>query len=149
MRAGFGRVGGATFPFDRDTAYRTLIDCGQLQPEETVLVLGCAGGAGSAAIQIAGAARVRTRHAADERDPRGRRARMARAPDAGPGRSARSVTASARAARRTARPANHARMRTQAARGAQVGGAQTGRSNGHGREGADPRRQPGGAQLSR
>ena len=47
---------GAAFAFTYGTSQHALLDRGQLQPGETVLVLGAAGGVGSAAVQIAKAA---------------------------------------------------------------------------------------------
>ena len=56
---GFAVRDGAAFAFTYGTGYHALIDRGQLQPGETVLVLGAAGGVGSAAVQIAKAAGAR------------------------------------------------------------------------------------------
>ena len=50
---------GAAFAFTYGTSQHALLDRGQLQPGETVLVLGAAGGVGSAAVQIAKAAGAR------------------------------------------------------------------------------------------
>lgn len=50
---------GAAFAFTYGTSYHALLDRGSLQPGETVLVLGAAGGVGSAAVQIAKAAGAR------------------------------------------------------------------------------------------
>lgn len=52
-------VDGAAFTFTYGTSYHALIDRGALKAGETVLVLGAAGGVGSAAIQIAKAAGAR------------------------------------------------------------------------------------------
>lgn len=52
---------GASFPFNYGTAYFGLVERGRLQPGETVLVHGAAGGVGTASIQVAkafGAGRV-------------------------------------------------------------------------------------------
>ncbi|GMV48408.1 MAG: NADPH:quinone oxidoreductase [Pseudomonadota bacterium] len=56
---GFDIVDGAAFAFTYGTSYHALLDRAQLQPGETVLVLGAAGGVGSAAVQIAKAAGAR------------------------------------------------------------------------------------------
>ena len=53
---GFDIEDGAAFAFTYGTSHHALIDRGQLQPGETVLVLGAAGGVGTAALQIAKAA---------------------------------------------------------------------------------------------
>jgi len=53
---GFSHVDGAAFIMTYATSYHALIDRAQLQSGETVLVLGAAGGVGTAAIQIAKAA---------------------------------------------------------------------------------------------
>jgi NADPH2:quinone reductase len=50
---------GAAFAFTYGTSHHALIDRGALQASETVLVLGAAGGVGSAAVQIAKAAGAR------------------------------------------------------------------------------------------
>jgi NADPH:quinone reductase len=50
---GFGHVDAAAFIMIYATSYHALIDRAQLKPGETVLVLGAAGGVGTAAIQIA------------------------------------------------------------------------------------------------
>ncbi|WP_312129743.1 NADPH:quinone oxidoreductase family protein [Diaphorobacter nitroreducens] len=50
---GFGHVDAAAFIMTYATSYHALLDRGQLQAGETVLVLGAAGGVGTAAIQIA------------------------------------------------------------------------------------------------
>ncbi|UUX97710.1 NADPH:quinone oxidoreductase family protein [Aquabacterium sp. J223] len=49
----------AAFAFTYGTSHHALMDRGALQPGETVLVLGAAGGVGSAAVQIAKAAGAR------------------------------------------------------------------------------------------
>ena len=49
----------AAFAFTYGTSHHALLDRGQLQPGETVLVLGAAGGVGTAAVQIAKAAGAR------------------------------------------------------------------------------------------
>jgi NADPH2:quinone reductase len=56
---GFDIDDGAAFAFTYGTSHHALIDRAQLQPGETVLVLGAAGGVGSAALQIAKAAGAR------------------------------------------------------------------------------------------
>ncbi len=56
---GFDLEDGAAFAFTYGTSHHALIDRGQLQPGETVLVLGAAGGVGTAAVQIAKAAGAR------------------------------------------------------------------------------------------
>ncbi len=56
---GFAVEDGAAFAFTYGTAHHALIDRGQLQAGETVLVLGAAGGVGTAALQIAKAAGAR------------------------------------------------------------------------------------------
>jgi NADPH2:quinone reductase len=56
---GFAIRDGAAFAFTYGTSYHALIDRGGLQAGETVLVLGAAGGVGSAAVQIAKAAGAR------------------------------------------------------------------------------------------
>ena len=53
---GFALVDAAAFTMTYATSYHALIDRAQLQAGETVLVLGAAGGVGTAAIQIAKAA---------------------------------------------------------------------------------------------
>jgi len=53
---GFAIEDGAAFAFTYGTSHHALIDRGQLKAGETVLVLGAAGGVGTAAIQIAKAA---------------------------------------------------------------------------------------------
>ena len=59
LPANFPLVDAAAFIFTYGTSYHALIDRGQLQAGETVLVLGAAGGVGSAAVQIAKAAGAR------------------------------------------------------------------------------------------
>ncbi len=56
---GFPYVDAAAFIMTYGTSHHALIDRGQLQPGETLLVLGAAGGVGTAAIQIAKAAGAR------------------------------------------------------------------------------------------
>ncbi|MDP3083784.1 MAG: NADPH:quinone oxidoreductase family protein [Rubrivivax sp.] len=56
---GFALEDAAAFAFAYGTSYHALMDRGALQPGETVLVLGAAGGVGSAALQIAKAAGAR------------------------------------------------------------------------------------------
>lgn len=56
---GFPFDDAAAFAFTYGTSYHALIDRAALQPGETVLVLGAAGGVGSAAVQIAKAAGAR------------------------------------------------------------------------------------------
>ncbi len=56
---GFDIDDAAAFAFTYGTSHHALIDRAQLQPGETVLVLGAAGGVGSAALQIAKAAGAR------------------------------------------------------------------------------------------
>jgi NADPH2:quinone reductase len=56
---GFDLHDGAAFAFTYGTSHHALLDRGALQPGETVLVLGAAGGVGTAAIQIAKAAGAR------------------------------------------------------------------------------------------
>ncbi|MEO5733097.1 MAG: NADPH:quinone oxidoreductase family protein [Rubrivivax sp.] len=56
---GFATTDGAAFAFTYGTSHHALIDRALLQPGETVLVLGAAGGVGSAALQIAKAAGAR------------------------------------------------------------------------------------------
>ncbi len=59
LPAGFATADGAAFAFTYGTSHHALIDRAHLQPGETVLVLGAAGGVGSAALQIAKAAGAR------------------------------------------------------------------------------------------
>ncbi len=56
---GFPAVDAAAFIMIYATSYHALMDRAQLQPGETVLILGAAGGVGTAAIQIAKAAGAR------------------------------------------------------------------------------------------
>jgi NADPH2:quinone reductase len=56
---GFAINDGAAFAFTYGTSHHALIDRGQLAAGETVLVLGAAGGVGTAALQIAKAAGAR------------------------------------------------------------------------------------------
>lgn len=56
---GFPVEDGAAFAFTYGTSHHALIDRGQLKAGETVLVLGAAGGVGTAALQIAKAAGAR------------------------------------------------------------------------------------------
>jgi len=56
---GFALTDGAAFAFTYGTSHHALIDRAQLQAGETVLVLGAAGGVGTAALQIAKAAGAR------------------------------------------------------------------------------------------
>jgi NADPH2:quinone reductase len=56
---GFDLSDAAAFAFTYGTSYHALIDRGQLKAGETVLVLGAAGGVGTAALQIAKAAGAR------------------------------------------------------------------------------------------
>jgi NADPH2:quinone reductase len=56
---GFAITDGAAFAFTYGTSHHALMDRGALQAGETVLVLGAAGGVGSAAVQIAKAAGAR------------------------------------------------------------------------------------------
>ena len=53
LPAGFGSVDAAAFIMTYATSHHALLDRGQLKEGETVLVLGAAGGVGTAAIQIA------------------------------------------------------------------------------------------------
>ncbi len=59
LPAGFATTDGAAFAFTYGTSHHALIDRAQLKAGETVLVLGAAGGVGSAALQIAKAAGAR------------------------------------------------------------------------------------------
>ena len=56
---GFSVRDGAAFAFTYGTSHHALMDRAALQPGETVLVLGAAGGVGTAAVQIAKAAGAR------------------------------------------------------------------------------------------
>ena len=53
LPAGFGSVDAAAFIMTYATSHHALLDRGQLKAGETVLVLGAAGGVGTAAVQIA------------------------------------------------------------------------------------------------
>jgi NADPH2:quinone reductase len=59
LPTGFDLEDGAALAFTYGTAHHALIDRGQLKAGETVLVLGAAGGVGTAALQIAKAAGAR------------------------------------------------------------------------------------------
>jgi NADPH2:quinone reductase len=59
LAPGFALEDGAAFAFTYGSSHHALMDRAALQPGETVLVLGAAGGVGSAAIQIAKAAGAR------------------------------------------------------------------------------------------
>ena len=65
---GFPATDAAAFIMTYATSYHALIDRAALQPGETVLVLGAAGGVGTAAIQIAKAAGARVIAAASSND---------------------------------------------------------------------------------
>ena len=65
---GFALEDGAAFAFTYGTSHHALMDRAALQPGETVLVLGAAGGVGSAAVQIAKAAGARVIAAASNAD---------------------------------------------------------------------------------
>ncbi len=65
---GFAIADGAAFAFTYGTSHHALIDRGQLRAGETVLVLGAAGGVGTAALQIAKAAGARVIAAASSDD---------------------------------------------------------------------------------
>lgn len=65
---GFALEDAAAFIMTYATSHHALIDRGQLQPGETVLVLGAAGGVGTAAIQIAKARGARVIAAASSDD---------------------------------------------------------------------------------
>lgn len=65
---GFAAVDAAAFIMTYATSHHALLDRGQLQAGETVLVLGAAGGVGTAAIQIAKAAGARVIAAASTED---------------------------------------------------------------------------------
>ena len=69
LPAGFPVVDAAAFIMIYATSHHALIDRAQLKPDETVLVLGAAGGVGTAAIQIAKAvgARVIAAASTDEK----------------------------------------------------------------------------------
>jgi len=59
LPSGFSSSDGAAFAFTYGTSHHALIDRAQLKAGETVLVLGAAGGVGTAALQIAKAAGAR------------------------------------------------------------------------------------------
>jgi len=65
---GFDIEDGAAFAFTYGTSHHALIDRAALKPGETVLVLGAAGGVGTAALQIAKAAGARVIAAASSDD---------------------------------------------------------------------------------
>lgn len=65
---GFAVEDGAAFIMTYGTAYHALVDRAALRPAETVLVLGAAGGVGTAAIQVAKAAGARVIAAASSDD---------------------------------------------------------------------------------
>ena len=65
---GFDLDDAAAFAFTYGTSHHALIDRAQLKASETVLVLGAAGGVGSAAVQIAKAAGARVIAAASSAD---------------------------------------------------------------------------------
>ena len=68
MPAGMSFEHGAAFLMTYGTTQHALLDRGQLKPGETVLVLGAAGGVGTAAVQIAKAAGARVIAAASTDD---------------------------------------------------------------------------------
>jgi NADPH2:quinone reductase len=68
LPAGFPAVDAAAFIMTYATSHHALMDRGQLKAGETVLVLGAAGGVGTAAIQIAKAAGARVIAAASNAD---------------------------------------------------------------------------------
>ena len=68
LPAGFGMVEAAAFIMTYATSWHALIDRAQLRAGETVLVLGAAGGVGTAAIQIAKAAGARVIAAASSNE---------------------------------------------------------------------------------
>lgn len=65
---GFALDDAAAFAFTYGTAHHALIDRGQLRAGETVLVLGAAGGVGTAAVQVAKAVGARVIAAASNAD---------------------------------------------------------------------------------
>ncbi|HLL20360.1 MAG TPA: NADPH:quinone oxidoreductase family protein [Rubrivivax sp.] len=69
LPAGFTTTDGAAFAFTYGTSHHALVDRAQLQAGETVLILGAAGGVGTAALQIAKAvgARVIAAASTDEK----------------------------------------------------------------------------------
>ncbi|TSE34479.1 NADPH:quinone oxidoreductase family protein [Tepidimonas charontis] len=68
LPAGFDWIDAAAFVMTYATSYHALIDRAGLRPGETVLVLGAAGGVGSAAVQIAKQAGARVIGAASSAD---------------------------------------------------------------------------------
>ena len=68
LPAGFGSVDAAAFIMTYATSHHALLDRGQLKVGETVLVLGAAGGVGTAAIQIAKASGARVIAAASTQE---------------------------------------------------------------------------------
>ena len=68
LPAGFGSVDAAAFIMTYATSHHALLDRGQLKAGETVLVLGAAGGVGTAAIQIAKASGARVIAAASRQE---------------------------------------------------------------------------------
>ena len=68
LPAGMDFVDGAAFVLTYGTAHHALVDRGQLRPSETVLVLGAAGGVGTASIQVAKALGARVVAAASTAD---------------------------------------------------------------------------------
>ena len=68
LPAGFGHVDAAAFIMIYATSYHALLDRAALKAGETVLILGAAGGVGTAAIQIAKAAGARVIAAASTDD---------------------------------------------------------------------------------
>ena len=68
LPAGFGSVDAAAFIMTYATSHHALLDRGQLKAGETVLVLGAAGGVGTAAIQIAKASGARVIAAASTQE---------------------------------------------------------------------------------
>jgi NADPH:quinone reductase len=68
LPAGFATTDGAAFAFTYGTSHHALMDRAALRPGETVLVLGAAGGVGTAAVQIAKAAGARVIAAASSDD---------------------------------------------------------------------------------
>lgn len=68
LPAGFNLEDAAAFAFTYGTSHHALMDRAALQPGETVLVLGAAGGVGTSAIQIAKAAGARVIAAASTDD---------------------------------------------------------------------------------
>jgi NADPH2:quinone reductase len=68
LPAGFGPVDAAAFIMTYATSHHALLDRGQLKAGETVLVLGAAGGVGTAAIQISKASGARVIAAASTQE---------------------------------------------------------------------------------